>query len=131
MSTGQYQAKFGGADSAASATQTDLPILGIPDITDIFTNLAPKRCRLTAIEIVGKPASGDTVVIQAVINGTAAGPTATATNALPSQLVEIGPNDGVIADAGQTIAMGYTTTTAGTYTARDIYAEAIFELLDD
>ena len=131
MATGQYQAKFGGGDLAAETSQTDMPILGEPDIADITSVLAPKRCRLIAIEVVAKPATGDTVTVQAIINGAAAGPTAIATNALPTQLVSVGPNDGIACDTGQTIAMGYTTTTAGTYTARDIYAEAIFELLDD
>ena len=131
MATGQYQAKFGAGDLAAQTSQTNMPVLGIPDTADFAAVIMPKRGRLIAVEVVGKPAAGDTVTVQAVLGGTASGPTAVSTPSLVAQLVSIGPNDGVICDAGTLIAMGYTTTTAGTYTARDIYAEAIFELLDD
>jgi len=130
-STGLYCAKFGGADLAAAASQANMPVLGEPDTADFAAVIMPKRGRLIAVEVVGKPATGDTVVVQAVLGGAPSGPTALANNSLVAQLVSVGPNDGVICDGGTLIAMGYTTTTAGTYTARDIYAEAIFELLDN
>lgn len=132
----QWKACFGGADLAtATAGATGaLPILGEPDTADFSAILIPHGGRLVGLQLVGKPASGDTITITPILGGTIGGagvPTAIITNALPTSLIELGPNDGVLVTQGETIALQYVTSSTGTYGVRDVYAEALVEFLDD
>ena len=114
---------FAAADGAAApTTPAALVPNGVPDTADVSAIVMPKGGAVVALGLMGAPASGDTVTAQVYHNGTAvAGCTATITNAAPNATAIFSKDTAAQQFvSGDTLTVKYTTTTSGTYTAKDL-----------
>ena len=128
LSIGQFA--FTIADGAAApSTPAALVLEGMPDTADVAAVPMLKQGAVTGLIMAGAPASGDTVTVQAYKNGSAvAGVVLTVSNAQASAVALFGKD--VAANQfsqGDLIGLRYTTTTGGTYTAKDIYAAVVVQ----
>lgn len=128
LSIGQFA--FTIADGAAAPSTPALLVLeGMPDTADVAAVPMLKQGAVTGLVMAGAPAAGDTVTVQVYKNGSAiSGVTLTISNAQPSA-VALFAKDTVANQFNQSdlIGLRYTTTTGGTYTAKDIYAAVVVQ----
>jgi hypothetical protein len=121
---------FVAGDPAASpGAYLPLVPVSLPDGVDASCIHMPFAGTIVGIDVVGSPASGDTVIVQPTIGNnktfganTGVGSlTTTITNAAPGVATIVGKDqtDAQFA-AGQWIGVTYQTTTSSTYTARDV-----------
>jgi hypothetical protein len=122
---GDIPIQFGGQNPAAAASEAALWPLGLGDVTDVDGVRMPSAGVVVGVSISGAPASGDTVTCQARVNTTnVTGVSAQITNAAPtaSAIVAKDANSTQQFAAGDLVKCRYTTTTGGTYTAKDLVA---------
>src|SRR5262249_38489496 len=121
--------QFPAADPAAAASGAFLAPQGAPDTADVAAVLMPFTGTIVGISVTGAPASGDTVTVTPQVCTSPAGAGAAAANSLVCQITNAAPANSVVvskdqADAqfasGAFVGVKYTTTTGGTYTARDL-----------
>lgn len=107
--------------AAAPSTPVALVPPGLTDAVDVADIVMPYAGYIVGISVQSPVSSGDTVQVQATINGTVqAGMSATNSNAAPNAFVTPAAGSQIAFAAGQRIGAKYLTTTGGTYTAHDI-----------
>lgn len=103
---------------------------GVPDTTDVGNAwVAPTNGYIIGVTCQSAPSSGDTVIVEPTIGGTAqTGIQAIATNAAPNAFFNATQAQAVAFTAGQLLGVKYLTTTGTTYTVHDIVATLIVAL---
>lgn len=121
--------QFPAADPAAAASGAFMAPQGAPDIADVAAVLMPFAGTIVGVSVTGAPASGDTVTVTPQICTAKDGTGAAAATSLACQITSAAPANSVVvskdqADAqfasGAFVGVKYTTTTGGTYTAKDL-----------
>jgi hypothetical protein len=117
------------ADPAAAPAGAFLAPVGAPDVVDVAAVPVPYAGAIVGISVAGSPASGDTVTCVPQVCASATGTGAAPAGSLSTQITNAGPANSTIVtkdqadarfNAGQFIGVKYSTTTGGTYTARDV-----------
>jgi hypothetical protein len=116
------------ADPAAAPSGAVLPFNNVPDTADLQALALPYTGTVVGISVVGKPASGDTLTVTPQICTSPAGAGATNVASLATAISNGTPAASTFVTKDQADAqfsngylqLSYTTTTSGTYTARDL-----------
>jgi hypothetical protein len=121
---------FVAADPAASpGAYLPLVPVSMPDGVDASCLHMPFAGTLVGCDVVGAPASGDTVIVQPTIGNSKTFGSNTGVNSLTTTITNANPGVATIVSkdqadaqfaAGQWVGVTYQTTTGGSYTPHDL-----------